>query len=186
MIKLTMADCFTIETDQSVMLTPITTVALKDWLAQAPVEQQSWVARNNFKADADTACMLPDEDGQQARVLYGVKESNTVWTLAGAPGTLPPGDYKLDENVGEEQHQAMQLGWAIGSYTFLRYKKNDTKMLPRLVVDERDESVLSTMSAVYRVRDLINTPPDDMMPPQLSEQAKSLAEEYQAEFREIV
>ena len=79
------------------------------------------------------------------------------------------------------------LGWALGTYRFARYRK-DGKPAPKLVVpDGVDGAEISRIAeGVFLARDLINTPPNDMGPEELSAAARDLAKRHGAKFSEIV
>lgn len=180
-----MLDCFTIDASQSILLVPVSAASLETWLSKQPESTQSWVALNHFKADAGGFCLLPAEGKQKASMLYGMGDSPGIWSLAAAPVKLPPGNYHLDVSWSDEQLRDVMLGWALGSYAFTRYKKPENTKA-KLVVKEVDKILSAQINAIYRVRDLINTPPDDMMPPQLSDDARALAKKYDAKFKEII
>lgn len=180
-----MLDCFTTDTSQTILLTPVSAENLDAWLSKQPEATKSWVGLNHFKAEAGSFCLLPTEGKQQPSVLYGVGDSPNLWSLASAPGKLPPGTYRLDVDWSDEQFRDAMLGWALGSYAFTRYKKPENTKA-KLVVKAVDKVLSAQINAIYRVRDLINTPPDDMMPPQLSDDARALAKKYDAKFKEII
>jgi len=179
-----MFDCFTTDDAESVLLIPVSSSNLDAWLSKEPEAIKSWLSINNFKAKVGSFCLLP-ADTNQARLLYGVDKELDVWSIAAAPTKLPPGCYRIDADWDAEQTSDAMLGWALGSYEFTRYKKSENNRA-KLVVKELDDVLSAQISAIYRVRDLINTPPDDMMPPQLSDNARGLAKKYDAEYKEII
>ena len=180
-----MLDCFTTDTSKNILLRPVSAEKLDAWLSKQPDGIKAWVELNHFRAKADSFCLLPAEGQQESSMLYGINGASDIWSLSAAPGKLPPGNYRLDVDWNDEQLQDVMLGWALGSYAFTRYKKPESTKA-KLVVKEIDKVLSAQINAIYRVRDLINTPPDDMMPPQLSDNARELAKKYDAKFKDII
>jgi leucyl aminopeptidase len=182
---LLLQDCYTDTVDQSIPLTPLNEVQLKAWLKDAPNATQHWVEANGFTAKVGHHCALPGDNGGITRVLYGVKNLPDIWTLSDAANQLPFADYRLDCDWSDEAQFQVALGWGLGAYRFTHYKADDTKPA-RLVVGAAAEQIASQLTALSRVRDLINTPPEDMMPPQLAGVTKKMALQYGATFSEII
>ncbi|MFP6685902.1 MAG: leucyl aminopeptidase family protein, partial [Polyangiaceae bacterium] len=79
------------------------------------------------------------------------------------------------------------LGWALGSYVFDRYKKSKKTFARLLWPDGVDQArVTATRDATFLVRDLINTPAEDMGPAELAEAAQEMAAEHGGEVKIIV
>ena len=72
------------------------------------------------------------------------------------------------------------------SYQFTRYKSTD-KVMARLAIDAacNAPAVKQQVEAIFLVRDLINTPADDMMPEHLASCMVDLASEFDARFRSL-
>ncbi len=79
------------------------------------------------------------------------------------------------------------VAWALGAYGFARYKLR-TRPIPRLVAPEgADLAEARTIAeASYLVRDLVNTPTNDMGPEALQAAAETVARAYGANFEAIV
>jgi leucyl aminopeptidase len=167
------------------MLMPVTGEQLHAWLDSQPQTVQRWIDSHRFKAAAHTYCVIPGNNGSIDRVLYGVAETPDLWALSDATTKLPAGDYLLACDWDDTQrHQAM-LGWGLGAYKFSRYKQ-EKKADVRLLLKDVSDALKAELSAMIRVRDLINTPPNDMMPPELAAEARLLADRYSAEYSQIV
>lgn len=163
------AECIPIE--------PLTTSDFKGWLARAEGAQRKWVEGQGFEARPGSVCQIPDSDGGLARVLVGVERPGSVHALSGLPYGLPPGDYRLDAAWDAGQQELAMVGWAMGAYRFSRYKKSDREPA-RLAFSRgaRRERVRHLAGAVARVRDLINTPTEDMGPAELAAVVAKLAD----------
>lgn len=176
--------CFTPSSEKVIPLVPMHTDELRRWLAEQPEGTRKWLQDNDFTARPGSFCMIPGDHGV-ASVIYGVEVEPDIWSLAGAPASLPASDYELVSDWDAVAIEQALLGWALGAYRFSRYKKSEGGS-KRLLVPTLDSVLQAQIEALYNVRDLINTPPDDMMPPELAAEAKSLAEKYGADFSQWV
>nr|WP_211106335.1 leucyl aminopeptidase family protein [Nitrospirillum iridis] len=184
--------CFLAEkAADTVTLVPVRKEGLDAWLETAPAATSAWVRSTGFTAEPGTTSLLPAADGRLDRVLVGVGETLDLWSFAGLPTTLPAGkgqaSYALDDSLTPAQATAAATGWALASYRFTRYRKA-AKELPRLVLPAAAdaEAVDSMARAVTLVRDLINTPAEDMGPADLAAAARALADEFGADVSVIV
>jgi len=171
---------------------PLSLVAVNDyenWLQDQNKFSQNWLSNTGFKGEAGQWSLIPAEDGRPSRVLFLYGALDT-WTLGMLPKALPVGRYRIDTDLEAEQLFQLNLGWGLGSYSFDRYKKPEAKQqdLARLVCEDAQlrERIESMVNAVFLVRDLVNTPAQDMMPQDLSFVARELADQFGAEFNEIV
>lgn len=177
--------CFTAHSTHVTELIPVTSAQLNAWLQTQTKPIQEWVEAHRFKAKSHTHCVIPGADGDMRCVLYGVSEEPDLWALSNATANLPTGDYQLSCDWNDEQCHQVTLGWGLGDYQFSRYKtahKNNV----RLVLEKPSPLLKASLAAITRVRDLINTPPNDMMPPELAAEARLLADSYSAEFSQII
>ena len=109
----------------AVPVTPLAKADLAGWLDSQGQAGAAWVKAVNFTAEAGSTALLPGDDGRLARVLVGVPAEPDLWALAGLPGSLPPGTYRIDADLGRDAATAAALGWALGSYRFGRYKASE-------------------------------------------------------------
>lgn len=123
----------------------------------------NWCKVNDFAGKPATSLLVPGADG--AAVLFGVEDGGLSHPLAlgGLVAGLPEGDYHLAEGFPDPEQAA--LGFALSTYSFTRYLKNEGKTR-RLAVDETvDLDRLGTiLDGVQLARDLINTPANDLGP----------------------
>ncbi len=168
-------------------ITPLTANELKEWLEGAEGAAKRWVESTGFEAKPDSHCLLPGEDGKVSRVLAGIGEPNDPFCLARLTTALAPGSYFIDAEWDADVMERAALGWALGGYRFSRYKQSDQEPA-RLVVDKRVDAkrLEDQVDAVFLVRDLINTPAEDMMPEQLAVAVKDLASRFDAVVNETI
>ncbi|MGF1643839.1 MAG: M17 family metallopeptidase [Thiotrichales bacterium] len=183
-------DCYASADTDAIPLIALTEAQLSIWLAEQPDSVRAWCAANRFAARADSVLIVPDAAGVVSQALCGISEPAGTWSLAAASAALPPASYRPHApGWSPAQHQAAALGWGLAAYRFERYKtaRKVRSAQPRLVVEAAAvPDLISQLNALTRVRDLINTPADDLMPPELACEAKRLADQHGAEFRQIV
>ncbi len=172
---------------KSIPVLPLHEKALAAWLKGQPAAVQQWIRLAEFKAKPASFCLVPDGRGLPAQVLVGVEEGIDRWSLGSLPGALPSGTYRLDDDLPPQEASAHAFAWAMGCYRFGRYK-SEAKEFAKLVwpkaADRRAVEIAAR--AMGLVRDLINTPADDMGPPELAAAVRAVAEAHKAKLRVIV
>jgi leucyl aminopeptidase len=118
-------------------------------------------------------------------VLLGLRDAEDFWSYGALAGVLPPGRYRLEASDDTQFQRRAVIAWGLGAYRFERYKTGDAER-PALVLERDYQEVADTVEATYLVRDLINTPAEDMMPQHLAAAARKLAEGFGAEYAEVV
>ncbi len=171
---------------------PITFVTGSTWdavCAALPEPARRFAQASDFTAKAGRMLALPNAKGDIANILFGLDDASAKWPdpfRAGLlPGLLPPGLYRFAD--APHDTRLALLAFALGSYTFARYRRADMPAA-RLVPPEGIDiaAILRVAEAVTLARDLINTPANDMGPAELADAAKTLAERFGATFTCIV
>jgi leucyl aminopeptidase len=147
-----------------------------------PGRVKSLVDAAAFRADAGKVLLIPSAAGEIEAVLVGLGEGLDGFVLASLPGSLPPGDYALQEIPPGLNGETLALGWADGAYRFTKYKAGDKPrrlLLPKTV----DAAGVSLQAeAIDWLRDLVNTPACDLGPLEIATEAQALAKEFGAEI----
>ena len=165
----------------------------KDAVAVRPVRQESWTAflkaapqglawsatQAGFKGARGQVLAVPAAEGAGPVVLLGLGAGDDPTVYRALPGRLAAGDYKI-EGRGLD-HQAIALNWAIGTYRFDRYRKNDSSPA-RLVIGKGVDLAEATAvaHACALARDMVNTPANDMGPLQIETISREIAEKFGA------
>jgi leucyl aminopeptidase len=180
------------ETAPATSAIPITFATKASWDAicnDLPAPARQFARANGFAAKPGACLTLPSADGQIAQVLFGLEDesskSRDLFRAGSLPGLLPPGVYRF-ANAPHDIRLAT-LAFALGTYRFGRYRKNDVrdvKLVPPEGVDIAD--ITRMAEAATLARDLINTPSNDMGPEQLAQAAEQLAKRFGAHFNCIV
>lgn len=149
--------------------------------------EQDWLKRHAYTGEPGQALLLPDAHGGASRMLFGVSEPLTLWDAGDAATSLPAGDYRLAEPLSRESLQQFALGWAMGSYSFDRYRR---QAAPRAFLEIADDDLRDWLGKRYRAvaltRDLVNTPTEDMGPEHLADATVALAKQFGGSTRQIV
>ncbi len=149
--------------------------------------QRRWLDASGFDARSGAVALLADARGGLIRVLAGVAREDSLWALGGLARQLPAGAYALaPEGVLADARLAV-LGFVLGAYRYTRYHGGPERAPASLVVAQPllDE-LAPLLEAAARVRDLVNTPTEDLGPEQLAAEVRALGKQHGARLREWV
>ncbi len=141
--------------------------------------QRAALAAQKFTGAGYQVGIVPDGDGWFA--IGGVKDPANLssWCMAKLAEQLPAGTYRrADGEPGLALH-----GWQTAQYRFSRYREEKDAQGPRVLLTgdaARIEPALAEAAAVAWVRDLVNTPAEDMGPEALEAEAEKLAKAHGA------
>ncbi|MEO6925488.1 MAG: leucyl aminopeptidase family protein [Rhodanobacter sp.] len=148
--------------------------------------QRRWLTDTGFEGAPGTFALLADASGKLVRVLAGVDIHDGLGALAALPYALPDATYHLAvESVLDDTAQAA-LGWALGAYQFSRYRKPRRAPARLALASAELQQLAPLVTATYLVRDLVNTPTEDMGPEQLADAVRKLGKTHRAKLREWV
>ncbi|KLJ02440.1 leucyl aminopeptidase family protein [Luteimonas sp. FCS-9] len=150
------------------------------WREGQPAAIRGWLDAQTFDAGPGTLVLLPGDDGLGGAAI-GIGDARDPDSYAHAAYGLPEGDWRP---AGPHQADALQLGWGLGAYRFTRYKAT-ARRPARLAVDAPDATVVDLIAATTRVRDLVNTPTEDMGPAQMEDVVRGIADTHGATFESI-
>ena len=181
------------EVAQAIPLIALDAATLPRYLDRQPERIGRWVVAQGFVAEANSVLLLPDADGAPMAALAGVGDAHDPFALASCPFGLPPGIYALsklgvhNDGLRIEMGNAM-LGWGLGAYRYERYRKAARAPARLLLEDARAPSseAFALLKASTLVRDLINTPTEDMGPEELDAVARRIAQAYGGTVETIV
>jgi leucyl aminopeptidase len=167
-------------------VTSTTWPALRDGFdAQA----RAFADASGFEPRPGRHLLLPAPDGTLAGVLFGIESADDPHPDRFRPGALagllPAGVYRF-ANAPHDTRLAA-LAFALGSYQFSRYRKAENKTARlELPAGVDGEDLTRIVEGVTLARDLINTPANDMGPPDLEYAARALATRHGASVHAIV
>jgi leucyl aminopeptidase len=177
-----MLACFTTPDESARSARVVAASAYAAWLEGADEPVRGWLAECGFRPKAGTVALLPGGDA-----LLLTSDPAEPWDAASAQAALPPGDWRLDDPDRLLAPGKAALGWALSSYRFTRYKRDETQQ-PRLVLPEGSDVARATVvaEATWLARDLINTPASDLGPAELEAAIVAVARQFGAETTVIL
>jgi len=165
--------------------TPIRVLMPQDaayWLRQQSQVARAWLQANGFTGKAGEYGLLPGTQGIESIVVV---VDEPLWTLASVVDKLPQGAYRmhLSEGCDVAIKPYLALGWGLEQYQFNRYKSVDISV-KHLVCEDPDVVMQWQVSCL--VRDLVNTPAEDMNPQNLADIVQQVADTYEAQYCSVV
>jgi len=175
--------------DNALPIWLVTESTWSDISAQLPKIAQSFAKAQGFEGKSGSHCLLPDADGNLSGVVFGLAgddaKQRDPFAIGKLPTILPEGIYRFETEAPDAT--LATLAWILGSYSFSRYRKRAEKSV-RLVVPEGVDAdeVTRIAHAVFRSRDLVNTPTSDLGPDGIEAAARQVAKAHGAQFTCIV
>ncbi|WP_269930889.1 leucyl aminopeptidase family protein [Aminobacter sp. HY435] len=145
----------------------------------------AWAKANGFAGETGKVLAVPGTDGKIAGALFGTGQQESGLGFGVLARNLPEGDWHFSTQPAHPELAA--LGVALGGYAFTRYGKKPGKDIRLVAPAGVDLARLNRLvDAVSLVRDLVNTPTNDMGPSALEAVARKLAGAHGAEVRVTV
>ena len=171
---------------------PVTFVTAGNWREQRErldPRSGAFADASGFEPKAGRHLLLPGPEGDLGEVMFALESaddsSKDLFRPGALVGVLPTGAYRFANPPHDSKLAA--LAFALGSYRFTRYRKQDDKELKLELPGNVDGDDLGRIAdGVCLTRDLINTPANDMGPAELEEAARTLAGRHGAHARSIV
>ncbi|MEC9466000.1 MAG: leucyl aminopeptidase family protein [Myxococcota bacterium] len=162
-------------------LTAVDSTSFEGWCKEQSAERRAWVEACGFTGAAGSTCVFPDSKGARADVVIGVDPDDLIESGATVASKLPEGSYVLSTGLDEAQTKLFTLGFGLSAYRFDRYK-DTTPPKAKLVWPEglERQEIEAALDGMFLVRDLVNTPTNDMGPSHLAAVARSLGKRYGA------
>ena len=175
-------DCFLDALDpqasDALALTVLANGESQAWLAARTDAERGFLARQGYDGKPGSFALLPDG----AAMVASIEDVTDPHAIAVLPLGLPEGNYRLSAECRLSPNVAC-LGWGLGSYRFDRYRSAE-RSAARLVIDMASQAdALAIIAASQQVRDLINTPSQDMGPADLEAAVRALAETHGGELQ---
>lgn len=161
----------------AIPIRPLRKNELETWAKGQSQSTRRWIEQTGFTAGDGEVVLLPGRGGTIKRVLLGLGDGSESWAYS---TTLPDGLYRFEGLRGKKAATAAALAWGLGGYSFTRYKsKVDTKKAVLVWPAAADRAAVERdLTAICLVRDLINTPAEDMGPAELATAAQDLSKTY--------
>ncbi len=177
-----MHPAFVTRSASAVPLQLVTAKGLGPWTKGQDARVKVMVDAAAFRGDFGKTLLIHGANGELERVLVGLGEGTDGFALASLPGALPAGDYALEEIPAGLNGETLAIGWADGAYRFTKYKSGDKPRRLLLPKSIDAQEVSRQADAIDWLRDLVNTPPCDLGPVEITKEAQELAKEFGAEI----
>jgi leucyl aminopeptidase len=163
---------------------------IEAWRAAQPASVAQWLSVQNFKGEKHRVVLLPDAGGGLASAVGGLGRRQgevSLWHAAGLAERLPARRFRLAQEFAPQEATQLCLGFAYGAYRFDRYRAAKSEVPTVEAPPNADVQYVALATESLRMaRDWINTPAQDLGPPELAAATQRLAERHQAGFREWV
>ncbi|MGM0422560.1 MAG: leucyl aminopeptidase family protein [Pseudomonadota bacterium] len=176
-----MSKFFVKSAENAIPVTPVTTETLQSWLETQDAFVKSYVTSQGFEAEPESFALIPDTKGHTDRVLLGVDPNDKLYRYAELAKKLPQGTYYIDDETLDAQDATQAIiGWALGQYEFDRYLEDKAEAPKKLVLPAKADvkTAESAVTSTALVRDLVNTPANDLGPEELVNAGEELAREF--------
>ncbi|TNE58467.1 MAG: leucyl aminopeptidase family protein [Sphingomonadales bacterium] len=181
-----------IQADRGQDATPIHLVSkdnFEAWLKPHSAGQRAALKAQKFEGKPAQVGIVPDSDGWFAVGGVANPEKLTSWCLAKLAEDLPEGTYRLAAGEPEEGAKAALHGWQTAQYRFTRYlKPDDDATGPRILLSKQAkhlDGLIAEAEAENLVRDLVNTPAEDMGPAALETEFEQLAKAFDGKLKVV-
>ena len=152
-----------------------------DWVRRLNAGQRAALAAQKFEGGGYETAIVPQGDHWFAVGGVAQPADLSSWCLAKLAEVLPAGTYRLaDHATGPALH-----GWVTAQYRFDRYRSDTVDEAPRVLLTKDVKAIepaLREAAAIELVRDLVNTPAEDMGPAELEAVAAALAKAHRGEL----
>ena len=162
------------------------------WLKKQPETVQTLAKSGGFGAKPGHILPVPDAKGQVKEIYIGVKPAPGFYDFADiaaavkkafSPAFLKTASFEIKGLKGEDLTKA-SIGWGLAAYKFDAYKKDEGEYPALLWGKEADRKRVTTVTgALALLRNMINTPANDMGPQELEDVVRSLAAAHKAKIK---
>lgn len=151
-----------------------------------PADVLTAAAAHGFSGAAGELVYAASSETGLGSVLFGIGGGDDALIVAALSAKLPAGQYQISGRGGLA-FEHIVAGWVDGAYQFDTYLSRKASP-PQLFVPPGAEgdALLREAIAVAGLRDMVNTPAQDMGPQAIEDRISELAAQYDAEVEAII
>jgi leucyl aminopeptidase len=165
-------------------LTVLDSERVVTWRKDLPAAQRAWLDRNGFSGKPGNWSMLTDKTGGPDGAVFVTGADTDVWAWSTLAAGLPAGSYRIAGRVAKTVAHDAALGWGLAAYEFTRYRPAKLTRPDLVWPTGADRTAVREMlDATALLRDLINTPAEDMGPSELAGEARKVARRFKARLQ---
>lgn len=140
--------------------------------------EQNCMRTQQFKGAIGDVVVISNSFGLPCRVYIGSGDGQKALAIATAVTRIPAGNYQASQDL----NKPAILAWSLAQYLFDRHKPNLSSPRVLTVNESVLPDVLIESKAIFLVRDLINTPANELGPQEMADVVAALASEFGAKF----
>lgn len=175
----------------------VTPKGLKSFLAKQPDFVKAQIKAASYEGLPEKNLLITDAKGQIWGVLAGVnspvKTYDLAHTVEAITKTIPKGkladlsfEIHFADKAAKDDLDNACIGWGLAGYHFSTYKKTKAIKPALLWPAKADKTKVNAfVGAAYLIRELVNTPANDMGPDELEAAAKKVAKDGGAKISVI-
>ena len=165
-------------------LTVLDSERVVTWRKDLPAAQRAWLDRNGFSGKPGNWSMLTDKTGGPDGAVFVTGADTDVWAWSTLAARLPAGSFRIAGRVSKTVADEAALGWGLAAYEFTRYRPAKLTRPDLVWPTGADRTAVREMlDATALLRDLINTPAEDMGPSELAGEARKVARRFKARLQ---
>lgn len=182
----------------AIAITLITKKSKNKIFKSMSAEDRKTLEKTGFGQKTGATAFLPGDDEVAERVYFTIDDPIKLYDMARCYDAIKKHFDEsylgkaccilINDNISSEDLDKVTLGWAFGAYRFTAYKSNSEKHNgPKLFWPKgaNRKNIEARANALYRLRDLINTPTNDMGPDKLEKAIRSVARAHEAKIKVI-
>jgi leucyl aminopeptidase len=185
-----MLDCLIAHDPKALPIHPVTTESWEAIANSIGPNALTYAKATGFDGSAGMIALVPDAQGQLSAVLFGIEKADAKaqdpFLFSKLANALPEGHYHIAGALPDMELAI--LAFVLGAYKFQTYKSKKSatkaKLVVPLTIDATRISVIT--DAVYKGRDLINTPANDLGPEEIEKALRETAEKFGAKICSII
>ena len=155
---------------------------------ELPPGAKAWLEANGQAVDTEFVCLIPggSSEGAVDCAVLGLGSDANPFAAGGLTKHLNDGIWYIDKVPEHVDADQLMLGYLLGAYTFDRYRKSKPREIElHPPAYAKLDTVLRKANGVYAVRNLVNTPANDMGPDAIEGAARAIARAHKASVKVV-
>ena len=175
--------------NNSVKLTVIKSSKFDVFLSELADNKKAFFQNQSLSNKAGSYACEYSDNGDIEKIIFICTNNVSIYSLS----SLVKNEFLLNKNVeidsfdefsGDELNN-LYIGWGLAAYEFNAYKQNQSnKSYPNIYINEKADYkyIKSTIESCCLIRNLVNTPANDLVPEDLADITEAIANKFQAKI----
>ncbi len=154
------------------------------WLSKQDSNVKTQISEQGFNGDTGQIFIIRDNKGKAKQVIAGTSDTLTI--LDGSKlydaikDVFSLDKLKKSSFYIKSDADNLHIGWGLAAYKFNLYKDDSKDKKPLLMICDsaNEKRIKAFVESICLIRDLINTPANDMGPDELESAARTLSEKH--------